>query len=172
MNKKYFYFTLTVICALLFMSTCFSPLDYYGNDTTLSVFLGSDNFDSSRSVRNPSFFQYEVEFTGPGQPISKTGSWGEPITVRIEPGTWNISVRAIDPDFSNAITVAFGYSNNIAVRPRQRNTTTIQMIFEVYEALTEYINWAPGGGINNPISISLDIQLNNDNWMEIGRAHV
>jgi uncharacterized repeat protein (TIGR02543 family) len=89
MTKKIGKYFLFYILASLTFTGCFSP--WKGDEATLTLFLGGTG---SRAAVIPDDLAYEIELDGPTVRQSHTAEGNKPLTFKIAPGHWNITVKA------------------------------------------------------------------------------
>ena len=161
-------FIYLLFAVLLLFSACFSPLDYK-SETSISITLPSSS--AGRAVGNPELMQFELTFSGSGgQTITRTAQYGETILVQVNPGQWNISVIAFDPDDPEKKLEAIG-NYTVNVKPGHTNEVIVQMSIASFEAIPGYLGWVSGSGtLADPVNLRLAMHLDNANWIGIFEA--
>ena len=166
-NRKTLYYGIVFILCLG-LCACFSPLDYKGSQGTISLTLPGEG-SAARAAVSPPGWRYELEFSGPdGKYIPITARAGETVSLRVEPGTWIVSVIALKPGSRETWEKVADGSDTINVKPGIKNMIEIPMAITSTAGVRDYLAAQRDGGFTaNPVRLPLAVELSNNDWINI-----
>ncbi len=124
---------LCILLMICFLSSCFSP--WKGSEGTLTLHLGGGPGRAAVEENEQNSLNYTITLTGPGPSLTQTFSGMGSATFRLQPGTWNVTVKgrgAVPNEYNDA------YFDPTMLRAFGEKTVTIRGGDSASEAITMF----------------------------------